>query len=155
MVEVVLVPMTPEAYVEFRRGVIRGYAASGVQARRWTAEEAPAAAEKEIDGLLPKGVATPDHFLFTVHETKGGPKVGVLWVTKRKNEAFVYELEIDEAHRGRGLGRATMLEAEKVARGFGTPRIGLHVFGANATARALYKSLGYAETSVLMSKDLP
>ena len=30
---------------------------------------------------------------------------------------FVYDIEIDEPHRGRGLGRATMLAAEDVARG--------------------------------------
>lgn len=154
MADVVLQRMTPEEYVPFREALVASYGAAHAKAGRWTAEEAPAAAAKEIDTLLPKGVGTEDHHLFTVHEAPGSPSVGVLWLAKRPDGAFVYELEIDEAHRRRGLGRATMLAAEQVAREIGTTRIALHVFGENTTARELYRSLGYAETNVMMAKPL-
>jgi ribosomal protein S18 acetylase RimI-like enzyme len=44
--------------------------------------------------------------------------------------------------------------AEVEARSHGLPRIALNVFGGNEVARNLYRSLGYAETSVQMAKDL-
>ena len=67
---------------------------------------------------------------------------------------FIYDVEIDEAHRGKGYGRAAMELAEEQARALGIGRIELNVFGGNEVARKLYLSLGYVETSVQMGKDL-
>jgi ribosomal protein S18 acetylase RimI-like enzyme len=44
------------------------------------------------------------------------------------------------------------LEAE--ARSRGLPVLELNVWGGNEVARALYRSEGYAERAVFMSKDL-
>ena len=88
-----------------------------------------------------------------------GESVGHLWVAERgtpeRRTLFIYGVEIDEAHRGRGFGRQTMLLAEVEARSRGIRRVELNVFGGNDVARGLYQSLGYAETSVQMGKDLP
>ncbi len=46
----------------------------------------------------------------------------------------------------------TLAEAE--ARDRGIDRIALNVFGGNAVARGLYRSLGYEEQAVAMSKHL-
>ena len=45
-----------------------------------------------------------------------------------------------------------LFEAEVRARGL--PRIELNVFGGNAVARGLYRSLGYDEVAVVMEKEL-
>jgi ribosomal protein S18 acetylase RimI-like enzyme len=45
-----------------------------------------------------------------------------------------------------------VLEDEVRSRGLG--RIALNVFGGNDIARSLYRSVGYAETAVFMSKAL-
>ena len=62
------------------------------------------------------------------------------------------DIEIDPEHRGRGLGRDTMLLAEEEARRLGRTRIKLNVFARNAVARALYLSLGFEEMAIQMSK---
>ena len=67
---------------------------------------------------------------------------------------FIYDVEIDEAHRGKGYGRAAMELAEQEANALGIGRIELNVFGGNDVARRLYLSVGYVETSVQMAKDL-
>ena len=67
---------------------------------------------------------------------------------------WVYDIEIDPEHRGRGLGRDAMRLAEEEARRLGRQRIKLNVFARNAVARALYLSLGFEEMSIQMSKPV-
>lgn len=57
--------------------------------------------------------------------------------------AFVEALGVEPEDRRRGVARALMREAERQARAAG--RIGLSVGVDNAAARALYRSLGYAQ----------
>jgi ribosomal protein S18 acetylase RimI-like enzyme len=47
-----------------------------------------------------------------------------------------------------------MLYAEEEARRRGLNRVGLMVIGGNGVARNLYRSLGYAENAVFMSKPV-
>jgi ribosomal protein S18 acetylase RimI-like enzyme len=95
------------------------------------------------------------YFFEVVHD---GEVVGQLWVARRgpegSTEFFVYDVAIDEARRGQGLGRATMVAAEEFARANGGTRLGLSVFGPNTVARALYESLGYRTMAANMIKDL-
>ena len=77
------------------------------------------------------------------------------WIGKLKDRWFGEaedEEEIDEAFRGRGLGRAAMVFAEQEAQRLGIAKVALNVFGGNEVARGLYRSLGYAETAVHMEK---
>ena len=100
---------------------------------------------------------TQGHLIFRV-EADGEP-VGWLWLALRDPRSnaevgYIYNIVVDEAHRGRGIGRATMVLAEQEARRHGLNAIALNVFGQNAVARSLYTSLGYRETSVQMRKEL-
>lgn len=52
-------------------------------------------------------------------------------------------LAIDASAEGHGIGSALILEAETLASKRGACCISLHVFSANARARALYERLGY------------
>jgi ribosomal protein S18 acetylase RimI-like enzyme len=67
---------------------------------------------------------------------------------------FVFYVEIDEAHRGRGLGRAAMQAAEDWTKEHDGTRVALNVFGPNVVARSLYDSLGYQVMATAMFKDL-
>src|SRR4029453_9727851 len=67
---------------------------------------------------------------------------------------FLYDIEIESAFRGRGLGRQLMLLIEEEARRRGFTEIRLNVFGGNELARSLYRSLGYAEFAIAMRKRL-
>ncbi len=113
--------------------------------------------QDDYDRLLPDGVSTPGHHIWVVLDDDGS-SVGSLWVAEREFDggpsAFVYEIRIEEAHRGRGHGRAAMLLAEEEARALGLDRITLNVFGGNQVARNLYRSLGYDEHAVIMGKPL-
>jgi ribosomal protein S18 acetylase RimI-like enzyme len=117
---------------------------------------AQAKADKDFPLLLPEGLATPGHSLYAIEDD--GRFAGYLWLCDRDGELghslFVYAVEIDEAFRGRGLGRAAMVFAEEESRRLGIAKIALNVFGGNAVARGLYLSLGYAETAVHMEKHV-
>jgi ribosomal protein S18 acetylase RimI-like enzyme len=87
-----------------------------------------------------------------------GRVVGTALVARREYygepRLYLYDLWVEPAERGRGLGRAGLraLEAEARSRGLGA--LDLNVWGGNAVARSLYRSEGYAERAVFMSKDL-
>lgn len=151
---VTLEPMTEAEYQNFLEPAIAEYAQNHVQAGQWTAEEAAEKARKEFLDLLPDGVKTPNHYLFTlVNESQ--QKVGILWFAMRgPREAFVYDIRIDDAFRRRGYGSQAFHELENKVRTLRGVRIGLHVFGKNHGAIAMYNKLGYEPTNILMAKTL-
>jgi ribosomal protein S18 acetylase RimI-like enzyme len=149
-----LVPMTPEEYGPYLGRLLPEYAAEHVANGRWSAEESMAGARREIDRLLPEGMATPNaHFLTVVAGAPEQP-IGAIWLNVDRTNAFLYDLRIDEAHRRHGYARAALLALETYAKAQGAARIGLHVFGRNTAARDLYRSLGYGERDVVMAKEL-
>lgn len=138
-----------EAWIEASR---REYAAAVERHGGFTAEAARRKAAEDV----PAALARPGSSLYVI-EAEGAP-VGRLWLAERESAGhqalFIYDLEVDPAHRGRGHARAAMAFAEAEARRRGITRLELHVFGANEAARGLYRSLGYEEVSVLMRKNL-
>lgn len=102
--------------------------------------------------LLPHGAQTDGH-AFLIGEADGD-RVGTIWLDLRKQYAFVYQVETDEAARGRGYGRALMVAGAHAAQEAGAEGIALNVFGDNAVARALYDSLGYTPTQGSVRMDL-
>ncbi len=68
--------------------------------------------------------------------------------------AYVFDVEVDERFRGRGFGRALMIQAERLALASGDTRLGLHVVTANTPALRLYESLGYEPTRYNLTKPL-
>src|SRR5262249_34948496 len=147
--------MSEIEYRELLAVNVPAYAAEKVKAGTWSREEASAKAQVAFDELLPDGVGTPDHFLFTVCDRNSGKPVARLWLGRGGNQerrgAFIYTIEVDQRFRGRGSGRATMAACLEEARKHGAVSVGLHVFGSNKVARSLYTSLGFAEVSVMMS----
>ena len=63
-------------------------------------------------------------------------------------------LAVDPRLRGRGAGRALVMEACSWARSEGARRITLRVLGHNAPARALYERCGFAVEGVLPEEFL-
>jgi ribosomal protein S18 acetylase RimI-like enzyme len=120
--------------------------------------EARAKADADLAALLPAGLATPGQHIEAILDAQHGEHLGRLWFAERsvdgERHIFLYAIEIDEEHRGRGAGRAAMLAFEDEARALGYDLVKLNVFGGNAPARRLYDSLGYAEVAVEMMKRL-
>jgi ribosomal protein S18 acetylase RimI-like enzyme len=129
---------------EYERGLVEFAGLSRDEARAKVAHDVPS--------VLPDGLATADTRFWMIEDD--GRRVGTIFLGIRGGEAWLYDIVIDEAERGRGLGRAAMLALEDEVRALGHDSIGLNVWGGNAVARALYRSLGYAERWVHMRKAL-
>ncbi|MDT0449802.1 GNAT family N-acetyltransferase [Streptomyces hesseae] len=100
----------------------------------------------------PRGLASPGCvFRVLAHD---GVDVGTLWVVLRDGWAFVYDVEVADAHRRRGHGRSLMHLAEIEGRAGGARTMGLNVFAGNAAALRLYESLGYEPTEIDLYKPL-
>jgi ribosomal protein S18 acetylase RimI-like enzyme len=118
---------------------------------------ASARADRSAGETFPDGSVAPGHWIYAVEDGEG-TRVGWLWLGEpfdgEAESLWVYDIEIDPEHRGRGLGRDTMLLAEEEARLRGRRRIKLNVFARNTVARALYRSLGFEEMAVQMAKEV-
>jgi len=126
---------------EYAQELVRDYGMS--------ADTARTRALVEIDGHRPV-----THSVFVIEVD--GEAVGHLWLVERRDDfeptLSVYDIDIDEPYRGRGYGKEAMVFAEEEARRRGLARIALHVGARNDVARKLYRSLGFEENDVAMSK---
>jgi ribosomal protein S18 acetylase RimI-like enzyme len=150
-------PLRADEYPEWQTRSRSRYAEDLVRHAGMRRPHAVAKAGADFATLLPQGAATPGHDVYVLEdETRG--EVGHLWLAERELDGepvvYVYEIEIAEHARGRGLGRAAMRLAEEETRRRGRATVALNVFGENAVARSLYRSLGYAEVAVAMRKRL-
>lgn len=137
---------------------VERYARSNVTAGLWAAEEGLEKAREAYDQLLPKGLATPENHLWVARDEETGERVGTLWIGMRSlgtnSQAYIYFVGVDEAHQGKGYGRALMNAATEAGRRLGATSMGLNVFGDNTRAQNLYRSLGYQVQAQSMRLDL-
>jgi ribosomal protein S18 acetylase RimI-like enzyme len=128
---------------EYRTQLVEWAGLSAELADRKTAEDTAA---------LPEGVE------LVALETDDGRCVGTMFFAERRWHGeprfFLFDLWIEPDERGRGHGRVAMEALEAEARSRGLLAVELNVWGGNAVARSFYRSLGYCERSVFMSKDL-
>lgn len=129
---------------EYLRGLIEFAALSP--------DAAAAKVARDIPAVLPEGLATENVRIWAVEVD--GRKVGTVFLGLRGAGAWLYDITIAEAERGRGYGRAAMTALEDEVRALGHDSLALNVWGGNEVARGLYRSLGYAEESVEMRKRL-
>ena len=158
MTELTLRPMSDSEFEAFHSKLVTEYAAVNVEAGNWLDEESLELSRKELERLLPEGRDTPRVLLFAA-ENSAGEYVGYLWIGldrpgTSKPFAWIYDIEVAEAHRGKGYGRALLRAAEEETLKNGVPTLGLNVFGSNKVARKLYESSGYSITQMTMSKQL-
>ncbi|RKN12688.1 GNAT family N-acetyltransferase [Streptomyces radicis] len=139
--------------VEARERYVREWVERGVP--ETTAEERGRSAHAT---LLPEGLATERAALRVL--THEDLPVGTLWLSTDPErlphgaDAYVFSVAVDEKHRGRGHGRALMLEAERLTRAAGGRVLGLNVFAGNTPALRLYASLGYRPVEHHLYKPL-
>jgi len=147
-------PMTDDEFGPWWVDQIAGYAESFVINGILPPDLARQRSERQSAELLPDGLATAGHDILVI--TSDGEWVGALWVCHgvEPDTSFVFDVEIDAAFRGRGLGRAAMLAAERATAVAGNHRLGLNVFGHNDVAIGLYTSLGYRPVNQMRTADL-
>lgn len=141
-----LVPMSPEDATRRLEASTRAYAEELVRAGL-APDDAAREALASLRRLLPDGAATPGHRFAGI--TRGGAMVGYAWFGPHPtlhDAAYVFNVEIDAAHRGRGLGGAALREVARIAADGGSTRLGLQVFETNTGAIRLYERLGFETT---------
>lgn len=149
---VTLRPITDTEFASWRDRAAASFAAGIGPAQGLDPAGALEFAYRETDRLLPEGAGTENHLIWLA--CAGGEPVGSLWINTRTRGAFIYGIEVDADHRGKGYGRAIMLAGEDECRRLGFSQLDLNVFGDNSTAIRLYESLGYTVTSQQMRKEL-
>ena len=153
-----LTPMRAETYADYLDAAVSGYAEDNIASGRWPREGALERSRTEFLALLPQGLATADNYLYEIRSEDDARLVGYLWFAVEERHgirgAFVYDVEIKAAHRRRGHAKRAFLALEALVAALGLDSIGLHVFGHNAGAQALYTQLGYDVTGVNMLKRL-
>ncbi|KRC63323.1 hypothetical protein ASE12_00250 [Aeromicrobium sp. Root236] len=151
-----LQPMSDEYFAAWNERLIVEYAREKVEAGLWPEEHALELSKAEQAESLPEGRATSGHDLFV--GVVDGEVAGNLWLYTDPKQpvqsTYIYDIEILEPHRGRGLGRALLEAAESWCAEHGSVSVRLNVFAPNTTARALYESAGYAPTSTHMMKRI-
>ncbi|MFB8772798.1 GNAT family N-acetyltransferase [Streptomyces broussonetiae] len=144
-------PMTAEEFAAWQVYETEHYARAWME-RGVPEATARAKARRDHEQTLPRGLAS-ENMLFSVLEHEG-VRVGTLWVALQEGKAYVFDVEVEEAHRGRGHGRTLMRVAEAQAMEAGKRVLGLTVFAGNAPAERLYESLGYETVGSVLYKPL-
>ena len=103
--ELALRTMTESEFDQWRLVLARRYADEQVRSGTWAPEEALEAALAGA-ALLPRGLGTEGMLLLTA-EGPGGRPVGRVWLGLRHPRgvpgcAFLYDIEVDQPHRGQG-----------------------------------------------------
>ncbi len=149
-------PLTADEFAAWLPGEIKAYAETKVRSGQWSEEEADGLSAKQMAEVLPLGLDTPHHELYSV--VSGDRTVGHLWIAIRAEEhipsAYIYNIAMAASERGRGHGRATIAALEERLRTRGIKKLQLNVFGYNTEAKRLYDRLGFVATSILMTKEL-
>jgi ribosomal protein S18 acetylase RimI-like enzyme len=150
-------PLRADEFESWLERLMAGYTGQMVASGGYSQEGAREKAHRDTERALPYGVRTPGHLFFRL--LAGEHPVGWLWLAVPYPDgdptmAWVYSIEVEESHRGRGYGRDAMLLAEAEARRRGMTSVGLNVHGGNTAAISLYNSLGYQVTAQQMKKPL-
>ena len=153
-----LVPMTDAEFQTYLEFDIQRYAEGQVKAGNWDAAEALEKSRRDHQQLLPDGLATRNHHLFSLEDEDTGSKVGMIWFALDDQEphrtAYVYDFIIHDEFRRRGYGTQALQALEIKVKELGINKISLHVFEHNHAARALYEKVGYEITGLDMLKRL-
>jgi ribosomal protein S18 acetylase RimI-like enzyme len=154
----VLTPMREDVFAGYVESSVIGYAQENIAAGRWPVEGAIERSAAEFRDLLPLGLATPKNHLFEIKAGDNGTTVGFIWFAEEDRHgargAYVYDIVVKEDFRRQGHAQRAFLALEPLVAELGLSSIGLHVFGHNAGAQALYAKLGYAVTGINMLKKL-
>ncbi|MEU4472900.1 N-acetyltransferase [Micromonospora sp. NPDC023888] len=148
--------MTEQDLARLLRTLEQGYAEDLVVNRGLTPEAALERSVTQIRESLPAGAATEGTLLRLgrVDDTE----IGWIWVSlptsAAPGQAWIHNIEVHPAHRGRGYARRMIQLIEVELAKHKVPELGLNVFGTNAVAIGLYQSLGFEVISQQMAKPI-
>jgi ribosomal protein S18 acetylase RimI-like enzyme len=154
---VVIRPITDSEFAAWQAEVVPAYAADKVASGDWPEASAVERSRIEYESLLPQGKDTPGHYLYSIVGF-AGEAVGTIWFAAKEQGgdriAYVYDVTVSPGHQRQGHAFRAFLAVEEEARRLGLAGIGLHVFGHNTGAQALYAKLGFVPTHINLYKPL-
>ena len=152
-----LTPMCESAYADFAEKSIPSHAAEKVASGQWSPQKSLDLARQSFNALLPQGLATPEHYFFTIMD-KEQTAVGMVWMAAQdragKRIAYIYNVSIELQHRRKGHATRALQALDDEIRRLSLSGLALHVFGHNSSAHALYVKLGYLTTNINMFKSI-
>ena len=152
------VPMTESEFEIYLSEDIPRYAEDHIKVGSWHPAEALEESRHEHQELLPDGLASKNHYLYSIVDKKLGHRVGIIWfaanVQRPRCPAFLYDFQIFDEFRGKGYGAQALTAFEDQVKKLGIEMISLHVFANNEIAQALYKKKGYEVTGIHMTKRI-
>jgi ribosomal protein S18 acetylase RimI-like enzyme len=153
-----LEPMTQPQFDTYLAAAENHYAANIADSGMLPRDEARQKSVDDFARLLPKGLQTHEHFLWTARQGDGDREVGMVWLNiAAKSDgphAFGYDFSVREELRRHGYGRSIMVAAEQICRDRGVVSVGLNVFGFNLGAQSLYEQMGFEVSAQLLKKQL-
>lgn len=103
-----------------------------------------------VRGRLTELLDEPRASVIVAEDAEGVRGIATLWIkpdlAHGDTVVEVPTLVVDEGWRGRGVGRLLMSGVRDIAREHGASLVELVATRDNASARAFYRSLGFAET---------
>jgi ribosomal protein S18 acetylase RimI-like enzyme len=149
-------PMTEAEFASYVEASVPAYARDKVESGQWSEAESLGLARSSHKEMLPLGIATPSHFLYTLRGAATQSNVGVLWYACQEQGgrklAYVYDVLVQPEHRRQGHATRAFTWLEQQVRERGLSGIALHVFGHNTVACDLYVRLGFRATNISMFK---
>lgn len=144
--DIELRPMLDERFARFIDEGVESYAHSIFEAGDYpTIEDARLSSLEQHKQLLPQGLQSPGHLLWSAFDpAEPTQEVGLLWIEERLDHGFIFEIEVDQAHQRKGYGTQMLRAGAAQMRERGRKMLWLNVFGHNADARRLYEREGYA-----------
>jgi RimJ/RimL family protein N-acetyltransferase len=153
-----LASMAEDDFLAYLKDSIELYAGEKTRSGDWSEMESRSLSEKTFNSLLPDGMATKDHFLFSIVDENSGLKVGVIWVgignASPAKGAWVWDLLIFEGFRRRRYALDALRKLEQFLQTRGITRISLHVFAHNTAAQHLYEKSGFTVLDMTLSKSI-
>jgi len=150
--------MTPVEYDSYYSQAVAEYAEDKVKAGNWPIEDALERSREEFKKYLPQGIDTPDNYLCTLIDSERGLGVGMIWYASLPDSTgpawFIFDFSVHPEQRRKGYAAQALAALEERAREQGIQSIGLHVFGHNTTARALYEKMGFEITNINMVRRI-
>jgi ribosomal protein S18 acetylase RimI-like enzyme len=153
---IVLRHMTEETFQAYLREHEEEYARDRMITDQESYDEALRTTRAQHETLLPQGLSTPGHFLFTVEDESRGLAVGYVWYAcqPRSQELFLYHIVINKAERRQGHGQSALVAVEQKARELGCRAVWFNVMAHNQGAIDFYQAQGYRIAAMHMCKHL-
>lgn len=112
-------------------------------------------AVEKIEGMI-EHVANGTAMVFGMFDKE--VLIGFVWAYehpyREETRVYVNEIHVDEAYRGKGIGRELMRAVENMAKESGYRAMYIHAEGDNERAIRLYQHEGYTIERVQLRKEL-